>query len=515
MRRLTSLLVLAVLPAAAAGADLRFESPGFDSPQFAIRLTLSVRSPVAIKEILVNGVRTGRAIVFLGGKNVDASKPMSKGAYEVVVDYAWAAKKKYTVSVVQYAKSPEKTRTSDFSGVSPASGGVPEGSEEGFYRTLRVHEEAGIERTAEICYSTLTASKDDLEEPRFRLFVGPVEIPFQVLDRRESLPPDGSGPGFPVTVTYKIAFPVDAAANANLVLIAVKGQPSKPSESALTVAGEGLGRTVQNKRLTLQFQPKSGQILTIDYPKEKVRLWNKEGVIHWNPDIFVPGVWDHSFQWNPPQEFEEKAGALVYLNSRRGPMASVKDARLEVRYLLEADSPYFIAETMMTVEKDMGVIALRNDEMVFFRELFDTLMYRDKDGQLITLPLKERTEAPYGLAHIAPPDVPWAGLLNMKEGYGFFTLRLEAADPSLGAADDFLHKAGTYFYAPSDGTYVYWVRPLLYTWDDFTTNNLMTFVPKGSVFYEKNAYVLLRLSGQTPRELDTLLRRLKNPLRVF
>jgi hypothetical protein len=62
---------------------------------------------------------------------------------------------------------------------------------------------------------------------------------------------------------------------------------------------------------------------------------------------------------------------------------------------------------------------------------------------------------------------------------------------------------------------VYWVRPLLYTWDDFTTNNLMTFVPKGSVFYEKNAYVLLRLSGQTPRELDALLRRLKNPLRVF
>ena len=109
----------------------------------------------------------------------------------------------------------------------------------------------------------------------------------------------------------------------------------------------------------------------------------------------------------------------------------------------------------------------------------------------------------------------WVGLINTTEKYGFFSLRLEAAASNLDVSGDFSHKAGTYFYAPSDGDYVYWVRPLIYTWADYATNNLLSFVPKGSFFYEKNAYVLLRLDDRTPQELDTLLRRLKNPLRVF
>jgi hypothetical protein len=43
----------------------------------------------------------------------------------------------------------------------------------------------------------------------------------------------------------------------------------------------------------------------------------------------------------------------------------------------------------------------------------------------------------------------------------------------------------------------------------------LSFVPGGSFFYEKNAYVLLRLTDRTPQELDTLLRRIRNPLRAF
>jgi hypothetical protein len=139
----------------------------------------------------------------------------------------------------------------------------------------------------------------------------------------------------------------------------------------------------------------------------------------------------------------------------------------------------------------------------------------DKDGKVVTLPLREMPGAPFGLVHIAPPDIPWVGLVNTKEGYGFFSLRLEAAASNLGPAGDFHHKAGTYFYAPSDGDYVYWVRPFLYTWGDYTTNSLLTFLPKGSFFYERNAYILLRLNDRMPQELDALLRKLRNPLRVF
>ncbi len=182
---------------------------------------------------------------------------------------------------------------------------------------------------------------------------------------------------------------------------------------------------------------------------------------------------------------------------------------------MPAGAPYFVCETRLTFEKDLGVIAVRNDEMVLYKELFDSLLYRDKNGALVKLPLRELPGRPFGLVHIAPDDIPWVGLVNTKAGYGFFSLRLAAASSDLGVAGDFHHKAGTYFYAPSDGEYVYWVRPLLYTWADYATNTLLTFVPRGSFCYEKNAYLVLKLDDGTPEALDALRRRLSNPLRVF
>ena len=196
-------------------------------------------------------------------------------------------------------------------------------------------------------------------------------------------------------------------------------------------------------------------------------------------------------------------------------MPRVKDVDLEVRYRVEAFHPWFVAETKMTVTKDLGVIAVRNDEMVLYKELFDGLMYRGKSGEVVSMPLKEIPESPFGLVHVAPADVPWVGLVNGAQKYGFFSIRLQAAASNLASAGDFLHKAGTYFYAPSDGEYVYWVRPLIYTWADYATNSLLSFVPRGSFFYEKNAYLLLRLDDRTPQELDALQRRLQNPFRVF
>jgi hypothetical protein len=520
VRRLRPLAFLAVLAAAtsfAAAAGLRFVAPTFDEPRYAIRLAYDVKTaPVTVSEVRLNGAPCPAALIFRDGRPVDRSKPLGPGSYDIVLGHAWASGKKYTVSLVHGGRDQARPKTLDYAAVSPATGGVPPGCEEGFSRAYRVIEDAGLARSAEVCHLTLTALRSDLGEAGLRLFDGDAELPFQVLDSRESTAPPAAAASNPPTVTVKLAFPLDAAANARKIIRIFKGKPGKIPGGDLVLSGEGLGKTLRSPELVLQFHPQSGQILTLEYPKEKVRLWNKAGVIHWNPDVFIPGLaWDHSFDWNPPEAFEEKAGGLVYVNARRGPMPHVRDVDLEVRYEVAAGRPYFIAETKLTFGKDLGVIAVRNDEMVLFKELFDGLMYEDKDGRVVTMPLRERPEAPFGLAHIAPLDIPWVGLINSKEGYGFFGLRLLAAASSLGPAGDFGHRAGTYFYAPSDGDYVYWVRPYLYTWGDYATNSLLTFVPKGSFFYEKNAYVLLRLTDGTPRMLDTLLRELRNPLRVF
>jgi hypothetical protein len=512
------LLVVLVVPLASAPrARVRFEAPTFDRPHYAIRLALDVKTrPLTVSEVRLNGAPYGAALIFHDGKLMDRSKPLDPGTYDIVLDYAWASGKKYTVTILHHGENPAKTETSDCTGLPPATGGIPEGCLEGFSRVYRVSEETGLERVHETCHLTLTALKTEIEGPDFRLFDGAAEIPYQVLDRRESPQPPGAGAANPPTLTYKLALPLSSAPGESKIVLVLRGRPGYSPQHELNLSGENLGKTLRSPNLVLHFHPQSGQILTIEYPKEKVRLWNKAGVIHWNPDVFIPGIaWDHSFDWNPPQAFEEKTGGLVYLNSRRGPLPRVKDVTLEVRYEVDSGHPYFISETRLTAEKDLGVIAVRNDEMVLYKELFDSLMYRNKKGRVVTMALREKPEAPFGLVHIAPPDIPWAGLVNIKAGYGFFSLRLEAAAASLDPAGDFSHKAGTYFYAPADGDYVYWVRPLLYTWGDYTTNSLLTFLPKGSFFYERNAYVLLRMNDRTPQEIDTLLRKLRNPLRVF
>jgi hypothetical protein len=196
-------------------------------------------------------------------------------------------------------------------------------------------------------------------------------------------------------------------------------------------------------------------------------------------------------------------------------MQRIKDVELEVKYLLEADAPYFISETRMTMEKDLGVIAVRNDEMVLSNDLFDSLVYIDKKEKVIQMPLREKAGYPFGLVEIGPADADWVGLVNTKEKYGFFSLRLNAASSNLSLLGGFPHHPGTYFYAPSDGNYVYWVRPLIYTWADYLTNSLLSYVPQGSFFYEKNAYLLVRLNEDFPEALNTLLKKLRNPLRIY
>ena len=301
-----------------------------------------------------------------------------------------------------------------------------------------------------------------------------------------------------------------------LLTVLIETAPLRWFVAGIRLTGEGLGRTVITPELTLELSPKSGQLNALSAADPAVRISNRVGVVHWNPDVFVQGfAWDHSFDWNPPASFSEKAGSMVYINSRKGPMPRVPGVQLEVKYTVEPGRPYFVSETRLDFEQDLGVIAVRNDEMVVDKELFDSLIYKDKTGSLVRLPLREKDGLPFGLVHCAPADLDWVGLVDTGRGHGFFSLRIAAADGNLEAPGLFPLRGGTCFYAPSDGNYVYWVRPLVYTWADFFTNTLHAFVPKGSFFYEKNAYGAWRVTEDLGQRLDGLVARLRNPLRVY
>jgi hypothetical protein len=506
----------AAAPPPATG--VRFVAPSWESPAYEIRVPLVVGpNPLTVTELRLDGSPAESFRILRAGQPVDLSKPLGTGDFEIVLDHAWSSDKQYAVTVLVHGPDPHTIDKLFFAGRSPASGGVPPGSAEGFHRVFKVEETAGVARTDEVIGLVVTAARSAVPVPEFRVFDGTKELPCEVIEGHGSDPVESVAKTNPPAVTAKLACPVSVEAKGRKLLLVLKGKPRvAPPPGGIALAGEGLGKTLTTPRLVLGFHPKSGQVLTIDAVREGIKLWNKAGVIHWNPDVFVPGVaWDHSFDWNPPASFEEKAGAFLYLNSRRGPMPRVKDVLLEVRYEADAFNPWFVAETKMTFAKDIGAIAVRNDEMVLYKELFDAYMYRALDGRIVTGPLAELPGRPFGLAHVAPPDLAWVGLVNTKEKYGFFSLRLASAASSLGLGGDFTLKAGTCFYAPSDGDYVYWVRPLVYTWGDFATSHLVSFVPAGSFFYEKNAYAVLRLDEGTPTELDRLARTLREPLRVF
>jgi hypothetical protein len=48
-------------------------------------------------------------------------------------------------------------------------------------------------------------------------------------------------------------------------IIWVHTKPGKTADPGLSLSGEGLGKTLQSRRLSVQFHPQSGQILTTDF----------------------------------------------------------------------------------------------------------------------------------------------------------------------------------------------------------------------------------------------------------
>jgi hypothetical protein len=518
MRKTAFIAFLLFLPVWLFGNGLEFQSPSFSSPFYRISFQLEVKKEkIMLQEIQLNDQKFENFSVFSGRKRVeDFSKPLETGTYDIFLDYAWKSNEKYRVSLLYHPENSEETREEVKKGTSPKTGGIPSGKE-GFYRVFRAEETIGLERTSEIVCLTLTAPKEELMNESLLIFEGDSPLEYQILGIMESVPAQNVAQKHPPTWTFNLAVPLDMSPLEKKIIVCLRGESEAPEKLGFVIEGEGPGKTVKNKRISLEFHPQSGQVNVIEYLKEGIRLHNKEaGVIHWNPGCYIPGVaWDHSFNWNPPPSFEERIGNLLYVNSRRGPFQKIKDIVLEVRYTLGLDSPYFISETMLSVKNNLGVIAIRNDEMVLHKDLFDSLVYRDKKNSIIQMPLQEKEGYPDGLVHVAPDDIAWAGLVNSRQNYGFFSLRIEYANSNLRAAGNWLNKPGTYFYAPSDGKYVYWVRPLLYTWSDFTTRNLLTFVPEGSTFYEKNAYILLPLDEDFPNKLDTLLKKLKDPIRIY
>ncbi len=138
-RSALAILVLVIgLPAAIVAADVRFAAPTWEAPRYEIRLPFEVaKTPVTVKEVLLDGARVESFRVFRAGKLADIAKPLDKGVYEIVLDHAWASAKRYAFTVLSHGPDPAKIKESALPALSPATGGDPPGKRRGLPSRLQ------------------------------------------------------------------------------------------------------------------------------------------------------------------------------------------------------------------------------------------------------------------------------------------------------------------------------------------------------------------------------------------
>jgi len=90
-------------PLALAGASptLEFSAPTFESPYYLIHGAFEIgKERFLYKSLDINGVKPEHFLVLKNGKPVDISKPLEFGVYDIVIHYAWKAKKPYKVTLL-------------------------------------------------------------------------------------------------------------------------------------------------------------------------------------------------------------------------------------------------------------------------------------------------------------------------------------------------------------------------------------------------------------------------------
>ena len=332
-------------------------------------------------------------------------------------------------------------------------------------------------------------------------------------------------PQYKPTMNCHVVFLADVPAHGTSLYMALYGNASltKPIyKTDLSVSGEKMGRVVDNNMIKVDISPKSGQLNSVTLKGATPQLIdNSVGVLHWNPDCFVPPNrgWQHSFDWTSPalpETYSEIQGPVIFETKRSGTLPGMPEVHLTIIYRFVSQQRYILISTLLEIGKDIGVIALRNDEMVIRKTLFSMCGWKAKSGKVNVSPLVQSPTATYEVAQLAEADAPWVCLFHPGTRLGFGSVRINFTQFRQTDGEIATWHQHTYIYAPPDGPYIYWVRPMIYSWANKEIANQKLLVPAGSYYYEQNAYMPFRIgTGKRHFEsLNDLENRMKHPLEV-
>jgi hypothetical protein len=371
------------------------------------------------------------------------------------------------------------------------------------YLALGLTETAGLARPNWPVEVTLAMPASQCQQPEREVRVVAIDPPTGTSREVVSqawLVGDWSPPQVPnqePTRTINVAFLSDLPAGETQVYAVFFANPEAPEphyETDLKVTGEGRGRTVENRYYTTALDPKSGQLLTVRVkaaPQDL--LYFAQGPIHWNPDVYSPGLagWSHTMEWNPPPQEAEVRGPVLYRTTRWGPMPNVPQASASVTYTFFAGQPFIHESSVMNVEQPLGVTALRNNELVFSYGVFTHAAWRDGDGHFGAAPVQSDGKF-YGVARAMGSEDPWMAFYHPGRGHAMACVNLKALHRwNQGAAavatSPFFYCADWGMWGRTPQNFLYLTRWVMHS--HHLPGETLILIPAGSWFAEESAFV--------------------------
>ncbi len=539
MNKLFSFLILlfsaVLLRAAEFGYPVNGQDGYFLRWDAANRNTPAGQWQVAV--VLINGSRARDFQVFQNGGERYDKVVMSRQPYTLKIRCSWEGNREYDLRVILSHSQTKRTLVQKEKLQSPARRGYWN-REWKNYLALLLSEENGCERAPYPVHATVgllanyIRSANEIRVVKAEEGEGDVrysEIPSQVYGWSEWNDPQILGIEekdantgqrlirYHPTITFSIAFLARLRPREKATYLVFYNNPAAPQPaygSDLKVSGQGLGKTIENSFYRVVLAPKSGMVYEIQEKATGLRLEHKletNGALHWNPDVFSPPhAWSHTSDWeNPP--FEEESGPVFYSLRRSAPLPHLKDIQISITYHFYNQAPFILMTSLLEVKNDLHVMALRDGEIVFNKEVFDSVAYKGVDERVQEIDFASSRRHPDHVITLRP-DIPWVTFFNLQKGIGFANLYLDLATPNLYGGDASLEQPYIYI---QHGPWYYLARAFVYS---FGSNNQTRMLPvkKGSVYYEKIAWIpfALRERGDVARLADRYWSMLKHPLAV-
>ena len=503
---------------------ISFGFPVPEHPYYHVRLRLDPpATDLNVVRVLVNDARVRDFTVYSGGMRDRKHTWAASRPSELVVRADWVNGTQVAVEI--YAEDSAGTlHELAAEGRAPDHGGWWDARWKYCGSTV-LAETAGAARAGEPVHLWLGLYADRLTDPAREIRVvgidpvsgQPQEVPSQVygVSTWEKFADEHCQP----TTTVGVAFLADVPAHTEKVYLIFYGNPNALAPvypTDLRASGEGLGLTVENSHYRIVLHPDSGAIDEIHLKQNVNRVFahhlETNGALHWNPGVYAPPrTWMHASDWNPPQHAETIVGPVFAMTRRWGPLPDYPEVNCSITYLFYHNTPYVIASSVLDVQRDLDVVALRNGELVVNQELVDEFAWKQADGSIETVVIKTLPRHPVPALEI-DARVPWWAFFNRDVPCALAAINLELA--GMQRADG-LAQWEPYYYLHW-GPWYYCARPLVYTFITPNPQRLIR-VSAGSSYYERLAFYPCRL-GSTDADrftpIEQTAQRLFRPLRA-